>query len=147
MRVEGAEIRRVREQLGEHQAQFGARFGRTRRQVIRWEQGGAYFASWRQYRRVGKEYQLEAVTQADVWAAALKDAERRAKVGNTKKAKRAAAIAPGTAQPAARRGSVRVAKCSSRARRASSSGKGKRRAARSATTKRRGVTRRQVRRR
>lgn len=45
MRVEGIEILKVRNALGETQAQFAARFGMNRRTIIRWEQEGTYFYS------------------------------------------------------------------------------------------------------
>lgn len=46
MRVTGLELRRVRMALGESQGQFGARFGKTRRTVIRWEQTEAHLSEW-----------------------------------------------------------------------------------------------------
>lgn len=44
MRVEGAEVRRVREALGESKRVFGQRFARCRRTIIRWEKDGAIFS-------------------------------------------------------------------------------------------------------
>lgn len=45
-RIQGEEIRRVRLALKESQTKFGARFGKHRRSVIRWEKSGHYFDSW-----------------------------------------------------------------------------------------------------
>lgn len=39
----GEEVRKVRQQLGEDQTAFGARFKKTRRTVIRWEKSGTSF--------------------------------------------------------------------------------------------------------
>lgn len=86
MRVNGEEMRRVRDALGESQTVFGLRFGVTRRTVIRWEQAGTVFSEWRRYGAAQSEARTyrHAVEQAarllDLW---LEPEERYGLSGET----------------------------------------------------------------
>lgn len=65
--VEAAEVRKVRVALGDDQTEFGARFGKTRRTVIRWEQSGAVISTYarREFRK-GLYVEVEK-SPADKW--------------------------------------------------------------------------------
>lgn len=78
--IEGSEIKRIRERLGESQGTFAARFGKVRRTVIRWEQTGHYFSSWVPWHR-SNQLQLKGLgkgkkvqSEQDVWDQAVKNA-------------------------------------------------------------------------
>lgn len=83
--IEAAEVRRVRVALGEDQTTFGARFGKTRRTIIRWEKGGTIFSSWGGYDwSTGKQ----KPSPADAWKAIVAKAEAKAaKPAKKKRAK------------------------------------------------------------
>ena len=75
------EIRRVRQALGEDQPAFGARFGVTRRTVIRWEKAGHIFRWWggwlREDGKSDKELWLDAVKDSFRASSKVKVARRR----------------------------------------------------------------------
>lgn len=77
--VTGEEIRKVRQQLGEDQTAFGARFGKTRRTIIRWEKGGAQFNDWGGWNREDRK------TPADLWRDLAKLAADKASKNSTRK--------------------------------------------------------------
>lgn len=97
--VQGVEVRRVRERLGEHQAQFGQRFDVTRRTVIRWEKDGTEFYSWGYWKRDDRK------TPADLWLEAVKAAD----AGKKLPSKSATAIATRKSRSARRRKSAHKA--------------------------------------
>lgn len=80
MHVTGEEVRKVRQQLGEDQTAFGARFGKTRRTIIRWEKGGAEFTSWRRYYGDSR-----SESEAERWSALAKLAADKAAKNSTRK--------------------------------------------------------------
>lgn len=49
MEIQAQQIKAARLALGEDQKEFGARFQKSRRTVIRWEQRGTRFSTWRRF--------------------------------------------------------------------------------------------------
>lgn len=113
LHVEGAEVRRVREQLGEDQTTFGARWGKHRRTVIRWEQKGTRFNSWLPWR--ASQLTMPGVepskSDAEIWESALRLAERRAKSPLSEKGRKSngASAKDGATPPAVGRSKARAA--------------------------------------
>ena len=83
MNITGADIRKVREQLGEDQTVFGTRFDVHRRTVIRWEKGDHMFFSWGGWKRP------DGKSEVDLWRATVALAEssaaKAAKKNSTRK--------------------------------------------------------------
>ncbi len=101
MNVTGAEIRKVREQLGEDQTVFGSRFGVHRRTIIRWEKGGHSFSEWGSWKRSDRK------TEADLWKAVAVLAEASAARAEKKlKRKSTTALATRKSTSARRRNSA-----------------------------------------
>jgi flagellar biosynthesis GTPase FlhF len=123
MNVTGADIRKVREQLGEDQTVFGTRFDVHRRTVIRWEKGGHSFMSWGGWNRP------DGKSEFDLWRATVALAEssrvessaaKAAKKNSARRRKRAAKAVTVKRRrgSVARRRSAAKAKKKSRTRRA-----------------------------
>lgn len=78
MRVTGNEVRELRKQLGERQAVFAARFGKTRRTQIRWEQEGTRLSDYMYPARCVKGEYLRDQSEVQVWLSAKAEASERA---------------------------------------------------------------------
>lgn len=138
--VQGSEVRRVRERLGEHQAQFGQRFGVTRRTIIRWEKGGTVFTSWGGWDREDRK------TPADLWLATVKAADARK---NSPRGKSPTALATRKSRGARRRPKGSQAASRRKGRKSPASNRARRRkpvTRRARAARRRRVTRRKGRR-
>ena len=98
MRIDGAKIRKVREQLGEDQTVFGTRFGVHRRTIIRWEKAGNYFSGYLSWGSRGGQSRFASWKAAEALAelprakAAKKKSLRKSVRPSRKRARKAAVV-------------------------------------------------------